>query len=276
MLSSLSQVHPGNYGSFYDDQRQNWSVMFESEKAAMDFCKEVCVAKGNSAPSLDAVVIQDLVLGEGQAVETGDSLEVAYTGWLLQNHAIGQVFDSNVNKDKLLRLKLGAGKVIKGWEEGMVGMKKGGRRLLCVPPSLAYGAQGIPSRIPADSTLVFETEIRRVKFAKDSGTDRLGAGSRDSAAPSPAPSVDSLGPETHLQPLASTPPKPGDLPLRAKSNSLSEQLTNPDATKAKLISRMAKMGQPMLPFLTGAVSSQPDSSDSEMEVKAFFLGGGGS
>ncbi|XP_069039372.1 FK506-binding protein 15 isoform X2 [Lepisosteus oculatus] len=258
-------VHPGNYGSFYDDQRQNWSVMFESEKAAMDFCKEVCVAKGNSAPSLDAVVIQDLVLGEGQAVETGDSLEVAYTGWLLQNHAIGQVFDSNVNKDKLLRLKLGAGKVIKGWEEGMVGMKKGGRRLLCVPPSLAYGAQGIPSRIPADSTLVFETEIRRVKFAKDSGTDRLGAGSRDSAAPSPAPSVDSLGPETHLQPLASTPPKPGDLPLRAKSNSLSEQLTNPDATKAKLISRMAKMGQPMLPFLTGAVSSQPDSSDSEME-----------
>lgn len=112
------------------------------------------MAKVNSAPSLDMVVVQDLTLGEGQGVENGDSLEVAYTGWLLQNHAIGQVryrfvycairdqcfahccmsslpwdvvvqqwscniqllfqvFDSNLNKDKLLRLKLGAGKVMK-------------------------------------------------------------------------------------------------------------------------------------------------------------------
>ena len=112
---------------------------------------KVCLAKVNSAPSLDVVVGQDLCLGEGQGVENGDSLEVAYTGWLLQNHTIGQVshrgwihhwrsppccftslcrrmrrrlrnvlvkhcfqmFDSNLNKDKLLRLKLGAGKVIK-------------------------------------------------------------------------------------------------------------------------------------------------------------------
>lgn len=108
------------------------------------------MAKANSAASLDAVVVQDLTLGEGQVVENGDSLEVVYTGWLLQNHTIGQVthlpllfiqfphvvasscgfstldgtqvtessisfqmFDSNQNKDKLLRLKVGAGKVIK-------------------------------------------------------------------------------------------------------------------------------------------------------------------
>ncbi|KAG9354603.1 hypothetical protein JZ751_001316 [Albula glossodonta] len=258
-------VQPSNYCTFYDDQRQNWSLMFESEKAAMDFCKEVCLAKGNGTPSLDSVVVQDLVLGEGQGVENGDSLEVAYTGWLLQNHTIGQMFDSNLNKDKLLRMKLGLGKVIKGWEEGMLGMKKGGRRLMVVPPSQAYGSQGIPNRVPPDSTLIFETEIRRVKFAKDSGSDRVSGGSRDSAASSPAPSLDSSGPDVAMQPPAHIPPKPGELPLRAKSNSLSEQLTNPDVTKAKLISRMAKMGQPMLPFLAGAVSSQPDSSDSEME-----------
>lgn len=155
-------VQPSNYCTFYDDQRQNWSLMFESEKSAVDFCKEVCVAKANSAPSLDAVVVQDLLLGEGQGVESGDSLEVAYSGWLLQNHAIGQMFDSNLNKDKLLRMKLGASKVIKGWEEGMQGMKKGGRRLVIVPPSQGYGSQGIPNRVPADSTLIFETEIRRV------------------------------------------------------------------------------------------------------------------
>nr|XP_019957896.1 PREDICTED: FK506-binding protein 15 [Paralichthys olivaceus] len=106
-------VQPNNYCTFYDDQRQNWSLMFESEKASSDFCKEVCLAKANSAATLDAVVVQDLSLGEGQGVENGDSLEVVYTGWLLQNHTIGQMFDSNQNKDKLLRLKIGAGKVIK-------------------------------------------------------------------------------------------------------------------------------------------------------------------
>ncbi|XP_053181784.1 FK506-binding protein 15 [Scomber japonicus] len=259
-------VQPNNYCTFYDDQRQNWSLMFESEKASSDFCKEVCLAKANSAPSLDTAVLQDVTLGEGQAVENGDSLEVMYTGWLLQNQTFGQVFDSNQNKDKLLRLKLGAGKVIKGWEEGMLGMKKAGRRLLIIPPNLAYGSKGIPDRIPANSTLIFEAELRRVKFSKDSGSDR--SSTRDSAAPSPAPSpapsVENLAPEAPVQPAASGPGRPGEPPLRAKSNSLSEQLANPDATKAKLISRMAKMGQPMLPFLTGA-TSQPESSDSELE-----------
>ncbi|XP_036791577.1 FK506-binding protein 15 isoform X2 [Oncorhynchus mykiss] len=260
-------VQPNNYCTFYDDQRQNWSLMFDTEKAAVDFCKEVCLAKVNSAPSLDMVVVQDLTLGEGQGVETGDSLEMTYTGWLLQNHAIGQVFDSNLNKDKLLRLKLGAGKVIKGWEEGMVGMRKSGRRLMVIPPSLGYGSQGVANRIPADSTLIFEAELRRVKLAKDSGSDRASAGSRDSAASSPVPCVENLGPYLPAGPTllrATSPGRPGEPPLRAKSNSISEQLTNPDATKAKLISRMAKMGQPMLPFMAGP-SSQPDSSDSEME-----------
>ncbi|XP_064793674.1 FK506-binding protein 15-like isoform X4 [Oncorhynchus masou masou] len=260
-------VQPNNYCTFYDDQRQNWSLMFDTEKAAVDFCKEVCLAKVNSAPSLDMVVVQDLTLGEGQGVETGDSLEVTYTGWLLQDHAVGQVFDSNLNKDKLLRLKLGAGKVIKGWEEGMVGMRKSGRRLMVIPPSLGYGSQGVANRIPADSTLIFEAELRRVKLAKDSGSDRASAGSRDSAASSPVPCVENRGPYLPAGPTllcATSPGRPGEPPLRAKSNSISEQLTNPDATKAKLISRMAKMGQPMLPFMAGP-SSQPDSSDSEME-----------
>ncbi|XP_069378932.1 FK506-binding protein 15 isoform X2 [Paralichthys olivaceus] len=261
-------VQPNNYCTFYDDQRQNWSLMFESEKASSDFCKEVCLAKANSAATLDAVVVQDLSLGEGQGVENGDSLEVVYTGWLLQNHTIGQMFDSNQNKDKLLRLKIGAGKVIKGWEEGMLGMKKAGRRLIVIPPDLAYGSKGVPNCIPANSTLIFEAELRRVKFSKDSGSDRASASSRDSAAPSPAPSpapsVESLTPESAVQMTVSGPGRPGEPLLRAKSNSLSEQLANPDATKAKLISRMAKMGQPMLPFLTG-VASQPESSDSELE-----------
>ncbi|KAM9744696.1 FK506-binding protein 15 isoform 1-T1 [Menidia menidia] len=263
-MGFIFTVQPNNYCTFYDDQRQNWSLMFESEKNALDFCKEVCLAKANSSSSLNSVVAQDLILGEGQAVETGDSLEVVYTGWLLQNHAIGQIFDSNQNKDKLLRLKIGAGKVIKGWEEGMLGMKKGGRRLIIIPPSLAYGSKEIPNQVPANSTLIFEAELRRVKYSKDSGSDQASASSRDSAAPSPAPSVENLISEAPVPTTASGPGRPGEPPLRAKSNSLNEQFANPDATKAKLISRMAKMGQPMLPFLTGA-ANHPESSDSEFE-----------
>ncbi|XP_074017280.1 FK506-binding protein 15 [Numenius arquata] len=259
-------VQPNNYSTFYDDQRQNWSIMFESEKAAMDFSKQVCIAKCNSSPGLDSVLCQDLLLGEGQGVEAGDSLEVAYTGWLFQNNGLGQVFDSNVNKDKLLRLKLGSGKVIKGWEEGMMGMKKGGRRYLIIPPAWAYGAQGVAGRVPPDSTLVFEVEVRRVKLVKEcSALDGQSVGSRDSAAPSPVPNSDGFSADTGLLPPSTIPPKPGEPAVRVKSNSISEQLANPDVAKAKLISRMAKMGQPMLPFLAGTAGSQLDSSDSEIE-----------
>ncbi|XP_040180262.1 FK506-binding protein 15 isoform X2 [Rana temporaria] len=256
----LFAVQLNNYAAFYDDQRQSWSVMFESEASAVDFSKQVCIAKCSSASSLDAVVSQDLTPGEGQAADTGDLLEVAYTGWLFQNHGIGQMFDSNLQKDKLLRLKLGSGKVIKGWEEGMLGMKKGGRRFLVIPPALAYGSQGLSGRIPPNATLVFEVEVKRMK-QKDAGTDRQSVGSRDS----PVSITESIPVETLSQPPTSVPPKPGEPAVRAKSNSISEQLANPDMAKAKLISRMAKMGQPMLPFITGSTTPQLDSSDSEIE-----------
>ncbi|XP_077161530.1 FK506-binding protein 15 isoform X2 [Paroedura picta] len=258
-------VQPNNYSTFYDDQRQNWSIMFESEKAAVDFSKQLCIAKYNSIPSPDSVLYQDLVVGEGQGVETGDSLEVAFTGWLFQNCGLGQVFDSNVSKDKLLRLKLGSGKVIKGWEEGMIGMKKGGRRFLLIPPALAYGSQGVANRIPSDSTLAFEVEVKRVRFVKDTGSNGQNLGHRESLVPSPGPNQENLCTDpTGLLP-STLPPKPGEPAVRVKSNSISEQLANPDVAKAKLISRMAKMGQPMLPFLAGTAPAQLDSSDSEIE-----------
>ncbi|XP_062815142.1 FK506-binding protein 15 isoform X2 [Anolis carolinensis] len=277
-------VQPNNYSTFYDDQRQNWSIMFESEKAAVDFSKQLGIAKYNSSHSPDVVVCQDLIPGEGQAVEVGDSLEVAFTGWLFQNGALGQVFDSNVNKDKFLRLKLGSGKVIKGWEEGMIGLKKGGRRFLVVPPALAYGAQGVANRIPPDSTLAFEVEVKRVRLGKDTSSDGQSLGPRDSLASSPAPSPENPATDATGGPPSTLPPKPGDPPLRAKSNSINEQLAvsrqilkngdilNPDVAKAKLISRMAKMGQPMLPFLPGTPPAALDSSDSEVEDPNTFRG----
>ncbi|XP_070811845.1 FK506-binding protein 15 [Pituophis catenifer annectens] len=258
-------IQPNNYGTFYDDQRQNWSLMFESEKAAVEFGKQLCLAKYNSSPSPDSVACQDLILGDGPAVEMGDALEVAFTGWLFQNSALGQVFDSNVNKEKLLRLKLGSGKVIKGWEEGMLGLKRGSKRFLVVPPALAYGSQGVANRVPPDSTLAFEVEVKRVRLAKEAASNGQNVAPRDSLAPSPGPNTEHLSTDSAGLPPSTLPPKPGEPALRAKSNSLSEQLANPDVAKAKLISRMAKMGQPMLPFLSGSAPAQLDSSDSEIE-----------
>eukprot|EP00063_Salmo_salar_P023047 XP_013997882.1 PREDICTED: FK506-binding protein 15 isoform X3 [Salmo salar] len=257
-------VQPGNYGTFYDDQRHNWSLMFDSEKAGVDFCKELCVARWNSETTVDTLLTQDLLLGEGQAVDYGDTVEVTFTGWLLQNHNIGQMFDSNVGKDKLLRVKLGTGKVIKGLEDGMLGMQKTGRRLHIVPPTLGYGSKGIPNRVPSSSTLVYNVEIRRVKFAKDSGSERQSGGLTTN---SPSPSVDSLGfgMSPQSQPPTSIPAEPRGKPLNVKSNSRNEQLMQLDTAKAKLISHMAKMGQPILPFPTGAIPAQPDHSDSKTE-----------
>ncbi|KAL4683858.1 hypothetical protein H8959_021552, partial [Pygathrix nigripes] len=283
-------VRPNNYSTFYDDQRQNWSIMFESEKAAVEFNKQVCIAKCNSTSSLDAVLSQDLIVAEGPAVEVGDSLEVAYTGWLFQNHVLGQVFDSTANKDKLLRLKLGSGKVIKGWEDGMLGMKKGGKRLLIVPPACAIGSEGVIGWTQAmDSILVFEVEVRRVKFARDSGSDGHSVSSRDSAAPSPIPGADSLSADPVVSPPTSIPFKSGghrdyyqetdvqrgEEPLSVKvhfnfRNIIYSEDCSPDAVKAKLISRMAKMGQPMLPILP----PQLDSNDSEIEDVNALRGGG--
>ncbi|XP_077379171.1 FK506-binding protein 15 isoform X3 [Festucalex cinctus] len=260
-IDFIFTVQSNNYCTFYDDQRQNWSLMFESEKSSSDFCKEVCLAKANSCNVLDAVLTQDLSLGEGQTVQYGDSLEVAYRGWILQNHTIGQMFDSNQNKDKLLRLKIGAGKVIQGWEKGVLGMKKAGCRLIVVPPNLAYGSQGVPDCVPANSTVIFEAALKRVKISKDCGSDQASASSRDSGTLSPAPSVENLTSEPPVQTTEMDQGKAGDTPLRTKSNSLSEQITTTDATKAKLISRMAKMGQPMLPFLT----CQTESCDFDLE-----------
>ncbi|XP_026567995.1 FK506-binding protein 15 isoform X2 [Pseudonaja textilis] len=258
-------IQPNNYGTFYDDQRQNWSLMFESEKAAVEFSKQLCLAKYNSSPSPDSVTCQDLILGDGPAVEVGDALEVAFTGWLFQNSALGQVFDSNVNKEKLLRLKLGSGKIIKGWEEGMLGLKKGSKRFLVIPPALAYGSQGVANRVPPDSTLAFEVEVKRVRLAKEAASNEQHGVPRDSLAPSPGPNTEHLSADPAGLPPSTLPPKPGEPAVRAKSNSLSEQLANPDMAKAKLISRMAKMGQPMLPFLSGSAPAQLDSSDSEIE-----------
>lgn len=101
----------------------------------------------------------DIKVGTGAAAQTGHQVKVDYTGWLTN----GKKFDSSVGTGKPFELMLGAGQVIKGWDEGIVGMKVGGKRQLRIPPDLAYGAKGYPGVIPPNSTLIFDVKLLEVK-----------------------------------------------------------------------------------------------------------------
>jgi FKBP-type peptidyl-prolyl cis-trans isomerase len=103
--------------------------------------------------------IQDLVVGTGQEAKSGDNVSVHYTGWLED----GTKFDSSLDRGTPFEFTLGAGRVIKGWDEGIVGMKVGGKRKLTIPAALGYGAQGYPPVIPANATLIFEVELLAIK-----------------------------------------------------------------------------------------------------------------
>ncbi len=122
-------------------------------------------AECKAAPT--EIVKQDLEKGEGKDVVFRSGVLAFYTGWLYDGCAKdfkGAQFDSNADKPVPFGFIVGAGRVIKGWDEGVIGMKNKGKRLLIIPPDKAYGAEGRPGRIPPNSTLVFEVTIADVTF----------------------------------------------------------------------------------------------------------------
>ncbi len=105
----------------------------------------------------------DHVVGKGDEAVAGAKVDVNYTGWLFEGGKKGKEFDSSVGKQPI-SFPLGTGAVIKGWDEGLVGMKVGGKRTLIIPPDLAYGTAGRAPVIPSNATLIFDVEL--VKVAK--------------------------------------------------------------------------------------------------------------
>ena len=129
---------------------------------AMNFA--LAIAAG-SAFAADALVKTDTVVGKGKEAVAGRTVEVHYTGWLYEAAAAkqrGKQFDSSAGRGPFF-FPLGAGRVIKGWDEGVAGMKVGGKRTLVIPAELAYGKRGAGGVVPPDATLVFDVELLDVK-----------------------------------------------------------------------------------------------------------------
>ena len=115
---------------------------------------------GDGTKTADGLQYWDIKVGTGATAAAGQSAKVHYTGWLTN----GKKFDSSVDRGEPFTVEpLGSAPVIKGWNEGIIGMKVGGKRQLRIPPELAYGTRGYPGVIPANATLIFDVQLLSVK-----------------------------------------------------------------------------------------------------------------
>ena len=117
---------------------------------------------GQGQSSVNELIKKDTKVGAGEEATVGKAVEVHYTGWLYDPNAPdkkGTKFDSSRDRGAPFSFLLGAGRVIKGWDRGVAGMKVGGQRTLIIPPEMAYGAQGAGKVIPPNATLIFDVEL---------------------------------------------------------------------------------------------------------------------
>ncbi|MCK9201263.1 MAG: FKBP-type peptidyl-prolyl cis-trans isomerase [Gallionella sp.] len=129
-------------------------------------CSEQAAPPAPTTSSVSALIKTDVKTGEGTEATAGRNVSVHYTGWLYDEAAPehkGAKFDSSRDRGTPFEFPLGAGQVIRGWDEGVQGMKVGGSRTLTIPPEMGYGARGAGGVIPPNATLVFDVELLGVQ-----------------------------------------------------------------------------------------------------------------
>jgi peptidylprolyl isomerase len=146
MANWLTRLLLGSSGG--EDEKKDGSTDAPSPVAAADYLK--------TASGLEYF---DFKVGDGVSPSPGTQVTVHYTGWLTS----GKQFDSSVGRNRPFTFEIGRGKVIKGWDEGVLSMQVGGSRQLKIPPALGYGLRGSPPVIPKDATLIFEVELLDVQ-----------------------------------------------------------------------------------------------------------------
>jgi FKBP-type peptidyl-prolyl cis-trans isomerase len=160
-----------NYAYFYDDKQRYYSVLFKTNQEAIKFTCHVTIARFKVSDGKN-VISNDIVDGTGKgSIQNSHKVQVLYTGWLLQSDPgslpkLGKMFDSNVQTNKPLNFTVGEHTVIKGWEEGVLDMKTGGKRFVVIPNHLAYGEEGRNPVIPPYSTLCFQIEVLKFKSTR--------------------------------------------------------------------------------------------------------------
>jgi peptidylprolyl isomerase len=127
-------------------------------KISSDLTKKPEIPKPAGSPPTK-LQVEDIVTGTGKAAKKGDQVQMQYVG---VSFSTGSQFDASWDNGQPFDFQLGAGKVIKGWDKGIVGMKEGGRRKLVIPPDLAYGPQGQPPTIGPNETLVFVVDLKKI------------------------------------------------------------------------------------------------------------------
>jgi peptidylprolyl isomerase len=150
----------GSNGGGNDGQpKQQGTETTPSADALKDTTTKPLIPRPTGTPPRK-LVKEDIVKGEGPGAKAGDTVTVNYVG---VNFSNGQEFDSSWDSGATFPVQLGAGMVIEGWDRGLVGIRKGGRRMLTIPPEMGYGADGYPPDIPPNETLVFVVDAVSVK-----------------------------------------------------------------------------------------------------------------